>query len=95
MIQLLIAATIAFAQLPSYDAGRLGLGTAFIAKEMCSCIFVSGQSEEYCRAYTETSPKLVFSASVDQEEKSVTARGAFFLKRKAVWRGKREGCGLL
>ena len=63
------------------------------AKEVCSCIFVEGQSKNYCQEYG----RQMFDVSgykVLVAEKEVLAWG-FSYAAKAVYDGPRYGCRLL
>jgi hypothetical protein len=87
---LLLAAFIAFNW--TRVAAFPGILPAFTAKEYCSCRFVMGQSDEYCRGYVKQ--WLPISAiTVDEAAKAVTARGTG-LSRTARWLSPREGCRL-
>lgn len=69
-----------------------GILPAFTAKEYCSCRFVMGQSDEYCRGYVEQ--WLPYSTlTVDEPARQVTATGTG-VTRTARWRSRREGCRL-
>ncbi|KAF1052372.1 MAG: hypothetical protein GAK43_01957 [Stenotrophomonas maltophilia] len=66
---------------------------AYTAKEYCSCRYVSGNSADYCRAYTQQYvPTSGFFD--DAARKRVTARG-LGSTQTAAWIGPREGCRLL
>ncbi len=43
---------------PPYANNDLQLLTAYAAKEICSCVFVMGQSEEFCGRFTRANPNL-------------------------------------
>ena len=49
-----------------YNNHDLELLTAYRAKDMCSCVFVQGRDEVYCRDWTKASPNLA-SLSVDMD----------------------------
>jgi hypothetical protein len=46
---LLLGGYIAFG--PGIGRSLIGMASAYYAKEVCSCLFVVGQSEEYCHDY--------------------------------------------
>lgn len=70
-----------------------GIIGAYTAKEYCSCRYVTGNSEDYCRAYTKQ--YVPTSAFLDDEaRKRVTARG-LGSTQTAAWLGAREGCQLM
>lgn len=69
-----------------------GILPGFTAKEYCSCRFVMGQSDGYCRGYVaQWLP--ISGIAVDEAGKKVTARGTGVL-RSARWLSAREGCRL-
>lgn len=49
-----------------------GLSSAFVAKELCSCLFVSGLDEAHCRVYASQSPQFA-EGRVDWTKKEVRA----------------------
>jgi hypothetical protein len=61
----------------NYDNNDLQLVTAYTAKDMCTCLFVMGMSEDYCRAFTKASPA-VADVRIDTGNKSVET-GALML----------------
>ena len=67
--------------------------SSLFAKEVCSCMFVSNQDEEYCIDYGqpvfETS-----SYSINTEDKTVKARKLGSIS-KARYVSKRFGCQLI
>jgi hypothetical protein len=69
-----------------------GILPAFTAKEYCSCRFVMGQDDAYCRGYVQQ--WLPYSAlTVDEATRRTTARGTG-VTRSARWLSPREGCRL-
>lgn len=66
---------------------------AYTAKEYCSCRYVTGNSADYCRAYTRQYVPIDFLHD-DPGLRRVTARG-LGRSHSAVWLGPREGCRLL
>jgi hypothetical protein len=75
-----------------YRASILTMGLAFTAKALCSCVFVSEQSEEQCREYAsieQVSPKL----EIQRDAKTATSTFLFF-KAKASYLGPEMGCVL-
>ena len=69
-----------------------GILPAFTAKEYCSCRFVMGQTDAYCRGYVQQ--WLPISAiRIDEAARLVTARGTG-VTRSARWLSPREGCRL-
>lgn len=76
-----------------YDNGDLRLLTAYRAKELCSCLFVVGQTEDFCRAWTRASPNLA-GFTVDRERKTVRTSALLFWRGGAHWVDERFGCVL-
>lgn len=69
-----------------------GILPAFTAKEYCSCRFVMGQDDGYCRLYVKQ--WLPYSELLaDEAARQVTARG-LGVTRSARWLSPREGCRL-
>ncbi len=77
----------------TYADNDLVLVTAYTAKESCSCLFVIGQTEEYCRAWTVQSPE-VTSWSVDYGTQTVTATALTFWGARAHYVSREYGCVL-
>jgi len=75
------------------DMGLLGLGTGYGAKLACSCAYVMGMEEDFCRTWIKASPDLV-KVKFDPDTQSVTARALLTNTTTASWRGPREGCTL-
>ena len=69
-----------------------GILPAFTAKEYCSCRFVMGQTDTYCRGYVEQWLP-ISEIRVDETARAVTARGTG-VTRSARWLSQREGCRL-
>ena len=78
---------------PGYDNNDLQLITAFTAKETCSCLFVMGMSEEYCKAWTKESPA-VASWTADPAGKTVEASALYLWGARARYLGTEFGCTL-
>lgn len=93
MILLLLGA-LACAPKPApraYDNSLFDLASGFAAKEMCSCLFVSGRSEAACAAYTKVDPA-VARTRVDLAEKRVSARSLGMGRQSARWVDAATGC---
>jgi hypothetical protein len=69
------------------------IATAYRAKDACSCLFVLGRDEAFCRAWTRASPE-VADLAVDREARVVTSRALGFWSARARWTGERSGCVL-
>lgn len=76
-----------------YDNHDLQLLTSYRAKDMCSCVFVQGRDEDYCRNWTKAAPNLA-TLVVDTETKSVHTEALQYWSARAVWVNEREGCVL-
>ncbi len=76
-----------------YNNHDLELLTAYRAKDMCSCVFVQGRDEAYCRDWTKASPNLA-TMSVDKEQKVVTTEAMQYWSAKARFVNDEEGCVL-
>ena len=76
-----------------YSHNDLRMLTAYRAKEVCSCLFVQQQTEDYCRAYTVAFPNLA-TYSVDLEEKVVQAEALLVWSTTARYQSAKFGCVL-
>jgi hypothetical protein len=76
-----------------YRNGDLDLLSAYTAKEVCSCVFVLEQSEEFCRAWTRANPA-VAGFTVDRAAKTVESSALIFWGAKARFVSDRFGCVL-
>ena len=74
-----------------YANGDPELAVSYRAKETCSCLFVLGRDEAYCRAWTAASPA-VASVEIDAGAKAVTSRALLFWKARARLVDARRGC---
>ncbi|WP_323114078.1 amidase [Pseudomonas guariconensis] len=70
-----------------------GILSAYSAKEYCSCRFVMGFDEAYCRGYVKQYLPLG-RLEEDREQRQVFAEG-LGRRNQAAWVGSREGCRLL
>ena len=70
-----------------------GILSAYSAKEYCSCRFVMGFDEAYCRGYVKQYLPLG-RLEEDREQRQVFADG-LGRRNQAAWGGSREGCRLL
>ena len=91
----LLAGALALGLLPGvkgrYANGDPALATAYRAKDTCSCLFVMGRDEAYCRAWTVASPE-VASIDVDRTARTVTATALLFWSARATYVDARSGC---
>ena len=67
--------------------------SAGLAKEMCSCLFISGQTESYCRQVTKES-HILAKFEADFNRKEVWARGANFRAMARLDEDSRFGCSI-
>ena len=68
--------------------------SAGLAKEMCSCLFVSEQSAEYCKIVTKES-RILAKWEAFPEEQKVIAKGVRFTSMAKMDADPRYGCTLL
>jgi hypothetical protein len=76
-----------------YHNSTPALAAAYRAKETCSCVFVQGRDEEYCRAWTVATPDIA-RAEVDRPAGIVRARALGFWTARARFAGPGQGCVL-
>ncbi len=76
-----------------YDNHDLVLLTSYRAKDMCSCVFVQGRDEDYCRDWTKANPNLA-TMTVDLDEKKVHTEAMQYWSATAKWVSERHGCVL-
>jgi len=70
-----------------------GMLSAYSAKEYCSCRFVMGFDQAYCRSYVKQ--WLPLSAlEEDRQQRRVSATG-LGQRNQAVWQSAQAGCRLL
>jgi hypothetical protein len=70
------------------------LGAGYHAKNMCTCLFVVEQTEEFCKDMSKTTPNIDdFGGEyiIDREKKSVTAK-IIIVQATAQWKDERLGC---
>ncbi|MCE9599244.1 MAG: hypothetical protein K8S54_14875 [Spirochaetia bacterium] len=70
-----------------------GIISSFYSKEMCSCVFVAGQTEEFCNNYARQWVPIQGTAMVDREKKTITVKG-LFKTSVAAYGNERSGCVL-
>ena len=70
-----------------------GILPAYSAKEYCSCRFVMGWDEGYCRGYVKQYLPLT-RLEEHTDTRRVLAQG-LGRQSQAAWQGPREGCRLL
>lgn len=90
-IVILAAALAASSCSDRYEENDLELLTSYRAKELCSCLFVMEQTEDYCVAFTVASPNLA-SFRIDREEKSVETSALLDWGASAHYVDARRGC---
>ena len=77
----------------SYANSDLELTSSYAATEVCSCIFVMEQDEDFCRAWTKANPA-VATFRVDYERKRVEASAIMLWGTTAHFVDERTGCVL-
>ncbi|MBI2373620.1 MAG: hypothetical protein HYV07_06440 [Deltaproteobacteria bacterium] len=76
-----------------YRENDLELVTAYRAKELCSCLFVMEQTEDFCVSWTAADPN-VAKYAIDRNEKTVETSALLMWSAKARWVDERSGCVL-
>jgi hypothetical protein len=76
-----------------YKENDLQLLTAHAAKEMCSCVFVFGRDEDFCKAWVKAAPDLK-TLRVDYDGKSVESQAVLLWGARARFVDGRRGCVL-
>ena len=74
-----------------YNNNDFLLLTAYTAKEMCSCLFVMEQTQEFCTAFTKANPNIK-SVRVDLTNKRVESEAVLLYGARARYTGPRTGC---
>lgn len=74
-----------------YDTHLFALGSGFSAKSVCSCVFVMGRDEDFCRDWSRVSPD-VAKFRVDRDARIVTARVLGGWKQRAAYVDEQTGC---
>lgn len=65
----------------------------YTAKMACSCLFVAGQSEEFCRKWVRYKPDFT-SWSANRETRVVDVGAVLFWHARARYISEHEGCRL-
>jgi len=76
-----------------YDNNDLQLLTSYAAKELCSCIFVMKQSEDFCNAWTKAAPDIK-TWKADYAATAIDTQAGLFFSARARYLGRRHGCVL-
>ena len=79
---------------PRYQDNDLELLTRYRAQEMCSCLFVMEQTEQYCARYTVQPPDLA-TYTVDWGRKEVRTQAMMYWGARARFEGPTFGCRLV
>lgn len=90
---LLLAGCGASKDVRTYDNSLFQLGAGVAAKQMCTCVFVSGQDEDFCDEWTRVSPNIA-SHHIDFEAKTVRSRALGMGKTVARYVDEQTGCVL-
>ncbi len=77
----------------TYDNSLFELASGFSAKQVCSCVFVSGRDPQFCKEWTRVSPN-VARFKIDEEAMTVTSRALGMGKQVAHYHGDGLGCTL-
>ncbi|HYD39349.1 MAG TPA: hypothetical protein VEB43_00840 [Anaeromyxobacter sp.] len=97
LLGLVVLALAALAIVPGvtgrYRNSTPALAAAYRAKETCSCVFVQGRDEGYCRAWTVASPDIA-RAELDRAARIVRARALGLWTARARYVDARRGCVL-
>ena len=91
LLMLLVGCAKSEEALPTYDATLLQLASGYSATMVCQCVFMMGQTEEYCADWSRVTPE-VAKFKVDREEKSITSRSLGFRPVTAIYVDDRQGC---
>lgn len=75
----------------SYEDNDLELVTTYRAKELCSCLFVMGQSEDYCTKWTVADPDIA-TFRIDWKKKRVDTTAMIMWNASAHYVSERFGC---
>ncbi len=65
-----------------------------LAKEMCSCLFVSNQSEDYCRSVTKEG-RILANYTIDYNRKEIWASGGQMRALSKLNNNPRFGCDIV
>lgn len=77
----------------TYTENDLELVTGYKAKTMCMCLWVTGQTEEYCAAWSTENPPLA-SYRIDWDKKAVESQALLLWGARAHFVSDRFGCVL-
>ncbi|MBN2360794.1 MAG: hypothetical protein JXR83_15170 [Deltaproteobacteria bacterium] len=89
----LAALTLGALACDSYSENDLELVTGYKAKTMCTCLFVTGQTEQYCAAWSTENPPIA-SYRIDWDSKAVESQGLLLWGARARFVSERLGCVL-
>ena len=70
------------------------IASNYYAKEICSCVFVIGQSKQYCYKAWQDKKAKNYSLNIDNDKKVVSTK-FFGFSAQAQWTSLHEGCRLL
>lgn len=79
---------------PIYKSPLASLGSHYVARFVCACLFVSNQTEAYCIDYARTNPN-IGKSKIDYENKTVESTFAGFAKAKAIFLNDQLGCQIV
>ncbi|HLT31863.1 MAG TPA: hypothetical protein VK013_17630 [Myxococcaceae bacterium] len=75
----------------TYANSDLELSPSYRAAEVCSCIFVMGQDEDFCNRWTVANPN-VSTFRVDHEKKTVESSAFMMWGARAKFVDEKTGC---
>jgi hypothetical protein len=93
LITVLILLNAACTKNDTYKENVLSLGLAFTAQSLCSCLWVSHNSEKHCRDFVsikQVKPTL----RIDYEQKATMAKSFIIFSRRAKFLDDKRGCQL-
>ena len=92
IVLLLFACTRDSNEPEKYSAALLSLATSFAVQEGCSCRFVMGRDDAFCKEWIRVSPDIA-TITVDEQAKTVTSSALMGWKRTARF-DPVQGCSL-
>lgn len=87
----LVVFALGCTQEDEYKMGRAELGLNFVAKNMCSCLWVAGMNETHCRDHARLE-QVNPTVDVHPESRTVEATLFWIYEAKARFISDRVGC---
>lgn len=78
-----------------FQAGKIQLGLNFIAKNMCSCLWVSNYDEKHCLDFVQlkqVNPSIKILNDTKSDEKSIEASFFWIKQGRASFIDSKRGC---